>query len=438
MKEQEGPHLSPDLSERFQTNLFPKTLVQVIREGTHDAHTNQPKTDLATAQSAPAEKHKTLTHRITKAMQTTSSTWRSEKSALEARIHALETENTLLRSTHGMFPSSPDRRRSPHDESLSPRRYRKKTEELETKRNPTRWTSPHKGPKTDTMTLTRGKLEQVEQRFTDVTDELKQKKRLCGDLLLQLREIKDADPKAGSSIVDETQVVQQWSRLREMIRLLTLNRFNKPIARKIISNQERNDFQTLSGHWRTYLSTEGLVGYFFRALIWQHLYHGLFHKPGAVWGSRVKDGFHALNDMIQNCERIGTDEYISWRVHTGRVLGNGFHFDAKAVGRVGEGIYDVLTRYATGVDTEALKKAVVAIVELGAQLSAVFARSRIVPLMSNEPGSLLTRGYPFNAKTMDLKGNAGKKQVVDMMITPCLLKRIDDDYSVLIKAEVIC
>ena len=70
--------------------------------------------------------------------------------------------------------------------------------------------------------------------------------------------------------------------------------------------------------------------------------------------------------------------------------------------------------------------------------------------MADKPDSPLTRGFAFHEQTMVVKSRMGAgapstpstpgtRPIVDMVITPCLLRKGDfGEYAVVVKAEVVC
>lgn len=301
---------------------------------------------------------------------------------------------------------------------------------------PTVPTTPESAGKTDDgkVVLTRTMVENGERRYQQLKDELLRKKVENEELSAR---VKDLQP--GAQGLSDNVVVNIWDSLRSAVRLLTLERFNEtqPSTRESpAEDQER--LSHLSTNYYTYLTTEQTPCYLFRAMIWRQLYDHLFNDLGLAWGEQVRDSFTRMSDTLNTTGQLGHTQYLDWRVHTGRAINTAFSIDDAVVETITTKIYNVMIRFASDGDTGALKSSIRDIVRLAAEMNAVFARTKAISLMSNEPNSKLTNGFDLNERTMDMKGKLFKDGVVDLMVTPCLLRWDGDDYALLVKADVVC
>jgi hypothetical protein len=195
----------------------------------------------------------------------------------------------------------------------------------------------------------------------------------------------------------------------------------------------------LSSHYRTYLAEPEMTMFLFQAMMWRHLYHRLFHRVGRCWGQQVHDSFMSLSGSFTASTLVSQREYLLWRLATTKLLHTCHKIDSGVVEDMTVKIYHAIWRFAKGMDYDKLKQALRKIVVIAAELSAAFARSKIIPLLSNRPESTETEGFEFDDKTMAQLGKCSKDGVVDMMISPCLLARDEsDEYQLLVKADVIC
>ncbi|RYP00060.1 hypothetical protein DL764_006610 [Monosporascus ibericus] len=312
--------------------------------------------------------------------------WAATKEDYETRIRKLEAENNLLRGGHG-------------------------------------------------LTLTQAEKDEVENRFRKTTNELAAKTKQCEALQHQLRLLQNrtAPAQAVAQDIPEGHVVSLFTKLRERIRNASMKRFSESTDTSLIPQKSREELDQLSSKWESYMGSQ-MVGYLLRALIWRYVHSALFMKPGRIWGQDTRNMLRTLSGMMT--PKVSDVEYQAWRMETGRLLHQSCEVDATVLDAVMKQIYEATKHFATGKNTEELKKSIGEIVMIGAELSDIFVRSHYEPLMSNKPGSGLTRGFPFQEETMEIKAKLGSQHVVDMMITPCLLKK-DGDYSVLAKAEVV-
>ncbi|KAI0840108.1 hypothetical protein F5Y06DRAFT_263661 [Hypoxylon sp. FL0890] len=287
----------------------------------------------------------------------------------------------------------------------------------------------------ETVAITRSRIRDVESKFKDITDELAEKAKLCEALQRQLEA-------QGSSVripdlpeaTDEL-VVARWEKLRGQIRVLSLAIFNTTIQPNLVPERARREFEHLSTHWKSYLTGEKLTCYIFRALIWRYLHTCVFKKYWRVWGKEYGDTVAKLAGFLES-KATGATEFQNWRIHTARLFHETCKPDSTLVGAVTNKIFEATSPFATS-DEEELKKGLSDIVAAAIDLSGLFARSQYLTLMSDKPGSDLTRGFAYQEATMDVKGKLGVQPIVDLMVSPLLLKK-ETEYSVLVKAEVIC
>lgn len=297
-------------------------------------------------------------------------------------------------------------------------------------------TTPESAGKTDDgkVVLTRSMVENGERRYQQLKDELLRKKVENEELSAR---VKDLQP--GAQVLSDNVIVNMWDSLRSAVRQLTLERFNETQPSTIESPAEDEEMLShLSANYHTYLTTEQTPCYLFRAMIWRQLYDHLFNDLGLAWGEQVRDAFTEMSNTLNRTGKLPHPQYLDWRVHTGRAINTAFSIDEAVVETITTKIYNVMVRFASDGDTGALKSSIRDIVRLAADMNAVFARTKAIPLMSNQPSSKLTNGFDLNERTMDMKGKLFKDGVVDLMVTPCLLRWDGDDYALLVKADVVC
>ncbi|KAL7625312.1 hypothetical protein AAE478_004528 [Parahypoxylon ruwenzoriense] len=343
--------------------------------------------------------------------------WTQEKRDLEAKLLRLEVENVELRG------SSTAAFKDRADPSLA-------TDGEEQKDG------------NDTVTITRSRMQDIESRFQKTTNELTEKTKLCETLRQQLLDQRSGLGAWAFPDITDDHVVARWKLLRDRIRELWKERFDKR-SRKPVQEKSRQEFEQLSTHWKSYLTNGTLTTYLFRALVWRYLYTCLFCKYCRAWGKELGDTATRLARVF--APKASEAECQEWRMHTAALLHKACETDAGVLGDVTQNILDAVARFtgasgAADLDRETalgLEKKLSEMVAMAVELSAIFARSRYVALMSDKPGSTLTRGFPLQEATMDVRNKYGSHGFVDMMVSPCLLKK-DDDYSVLVKADVIC
>ncbi|KAI1377274.1 hypothetical protein F4677DRAFT_50340 [Hypoxylon crocopeplum] len=288
------------------------------------------------------------------------------------------------------------------------------------------------GDDDEKILISRSRIREVEAKYKTVTAELADKTKLCHALQQQV--LAHQRNSLSRPTVTDLDVVQLWEKLRNQIRTLSLDRFNEVIQLKKVTDKSRIEFEHLSTHWKTYMTTEQLTCYMFRALIWRYLHTALLDKYCRVWGKEYGDAAAKLAGLF--APRLDDARFQDWRIRTAAVFHEVLQFDLTVQTDLMSKIFDAVAPYASGKDTDALRKSIADIVAVAAQVAALFARGRYQALMSDKPGSALARGFSFSEATMDMRGKLGSS-VVDMMLSPCLLKK-EADYSVLLKAEVIC
>ncbi|KAI1103538.1 hypothetical protein F4804DRAFT_309823 [Jackrogersella minutella] len=287
---------------------------------------------------------------------------------------------------------------------------------------------------TGTIVITQSQVRDIEAKFKNGLDELAEKTKLCDSLQERLQAQGSSVKIPDLNITDDV-IVKRWEELRGQIRALSMERFNQTILPKLVPERSRREFEHLSKHWKSYMSNEKLTCYLFRALIWRYLHTCLIKKYWRLWGREHGDGAANLAGFFSS--KASESESDNWRVHTARLMHQISAPDPTLVTDVTNKIMDATTLFASGTDTEELKGKLLKIVTTAAELSTILVRSRYLALMSDQPGSDLTCGFQHQAALMDVKGKLSAHSVVDLMISPCLLKK-EVDYSVLVKAEVIC
>ncbi|KAI8623688.1 hypothetical protein F5Y19DRAFT_350769 [Xylariaceae sp. FL1651] len=383
---------------------------------------------LAETQGALTERDKKFRQLRADHLQAATS-WADEKKELEAKIARLESENLRLLRTPPTAVGEPI-------QPVTPTHRRVKSPEG----TPTRKSIGHRqvwkddvsadADGDDTVTITRTRMKQAEAQFEKMVEELAEKTRWCDALQTRLAYLKSTPVLE----LSDDEVVKRWNLLRERIRTLTLERLNKTISSRLVSDKCKDEFKLLSPHWKTYTSMPDMTCYLFRALIWRYLlrFFDVFCRAcGRDISRKVGEVAAVLSTKTPEAE------YQDWRIRTATLLHKICPIDMSLVDEITTKIFEAITPLATDTDHVALKVALHEIVKMTSELSALFDRSNFVVLMYSEPGSTLTHGFPYADKLMDMRGKLGGQGVVDMMITPSLLKK-EDDYSVLVKADVVC
>ncbi|XXH00056.1 mitochondrial dynamin GTPase Msp1 [Hypoxylon texense] len=342
--------------------------------------------------------------------------WRSERQNFETRIKRLEEENSRLR----MLKKDPN----------SGRRNSIATTLLGGADGDS--TTP--GGDAEPIVFTRAQMRDAERKYQHVKDELAAKTKLSEDLQRQLQ-FRGGTGLGVAALPDLTDdhIVAGWKKLRGQIRDLSTKRFHVPVA---VLESEDKDYSQLSTHWKAYLSKSNLSGYLVQAVVWRCLNGSLFQKYCRVWGREQGNAATKLGGILSS--KVQEAQFEDWRMLTGKLFDQAFAIDAVVLSELETRMYDILMRLAADTEpSEAIREALKNIVMTAAELSAIFARSRFVPLMADKPGSTLTRGFAVVEALMEVRGDYVTGTAVDMMVSPCLLKK-EDDYSVLVKAEVVC
>ncbi|KAI1337493.1 hypothetical protein F5Y15DRAFT_390587 [Xylariaceae sp. FL0016] len=368
------------------------------------------------------------------------SEWNREKQDLEAKVLRLQAENLRLRgrpASEETLDQAAGGRQAPLTPVNPPVKLPKNHPLSDPASSPN---SPNvvpaaREPQQDTITISRARMQEAESQYQRLTTELAEKTKLCASLQDDLQRLAD---RAIQTAVpefepDDVKVAAHWKSLRERIKQLTADRLHQAVQCKLVPDKSRVEFEKLSAHWKTYLTTEQFTSHFFRALVWRYLLR-LFQTPCRAWGRSASTGVQQVSALLS--PKVTDAEMALWKMHTATLFSKAQPIDPVTVDEVAARIFEAITPFATGSDTAALKSALRDIVDMAANLSATFDRSRYMVLMSNQPGSDLLHGFLYREETMERIGKLGSGSV-DLMITPCLLKK-GDDYTVVAKAEVIC
>ncbi|KAH7033163.1 uncharacterized protein B0I36DRAFT_348260 [Microdochium trichocladiopsis] len=272
-----------------------------------------------------------------------------------------------------------------------------------------------------------------------------------------LAPVSDADMVAQNAlIVTKEDVRHYYDLVRECIGNLTREYFNEPLDSKALDSgsavpaQHAAILQKLTPSWKSFLTDQGYTSYIFRALIWRYLDEFMFKKPESVWGADIPQALALLTSKMALSARPGTnrDEFKRWRAQTVDLLrGNRSmcKFDDAVMSHLTQTIMGSIEWYLTNKprNHSRVTTQVSEIVALGAELSALVARSHFAVMMSPRPGSDLIHGFQPSYETMELRhhqlrgAGPGEGGVVDLMVTPCLISTDGEDYIVLEKAEVM-
>ncbi|KAI0525536.1 hypothetical protein F5B22DRAFT_590406 [Xylaria bambusicola] len=355
---------------------------------------------LAETQSALTERDKKF-----RQLRAEQKVWLEEKSSLEAKIARLESENMRLLRT----PPTPDDKPK-HRISLDAQ------QDMEEGEN---------------VTLKRSQVKQAEKQFQQMAGELAEKTKQCDVLTAKLAQ---ANPTSTLEL-SNAEAVTRWNQLRAQIRSLSRDHLGKGFAQSLpLPSKSKDEFKMLSPHWKSYTSTPNVTSYFLRALIWRYLLR-YFEVPCRAFGRDISMKMSAVAAGLW--KKIPDVEYHDWRIRTAALIHKAHSIDKSLIDEIVVKVQEAISPLVADTTSSILKVSIRSIVETTAKLSAAFDVSNFVVLMTNEPGGTLIHGFPYVEKLMDMKVKLGAQEMVDLMVTPSLLKR-DADYSVLVKAEVVC
>ncbi|KAJ8121933.1 hypothetical protein O1611_g9972 [Lasiodiplodia mahajangana] len=338
---------------------------------------------------------------------------RDDYKKLEAKIAGLEAENRTLKGIVNGTTTSPTQNNTG---------------------NSLKWNGTKEADGDDKVTISGSRMKQAETQFQQMANELAEKNKLCEKLQNKL---------VLSSLIPVTELSEEavktrWVQLRDQIRTLSSNYLNKPFSASLVSDNYKHEFGMLSPHWKTYTSTPNLTGYLFRALIWRYLIR-YFEVPCRAWGRdtsmKIAEVAEPMSKKIS--EQNLQPEFQEWYIRTAALLHKVCPIDKRLIEEITKKIAEATTSQAEGIDPVAFRTSLSSIVTAAAELGAILDRSYFIVLMYDEPGSTHTHGFPCVPELMDTIMKLGSPGVVDLMVTPSLLKR-DPKYSVIEKAEVIC
>ncbi|TGJ83903.1 hypothetical protein E0Z10_g4829 [Xylaria hypoxylon] len=353
--------------------------------------------------------------------------WSQEKSTLEARIARLESENLGLKGTP---PTATGESSKPVASARSKTQSLENTLTHKGTRNPLTLKDQQDADGDETVTISRSRMKKAETQFQQMVDEVAEKTKLCESLEARLAQ---SSPIPILELSDD-EVVTRWNQLREQIRGLSLERLNKTFSAGLVSDKYKDEFKMLSPHWKIYASTQHVTCYLFRALIWRYIlryFDILCRAFGRDISKKVGEVAAALSTKISDAE------FQEWRIRTATLVDMAYSIDKTLIDETTTKILEAITPLVEETNSVALKTSLRDIVKATAELSTAIDRSRLIVLMHNEPRGSLTHGFPYTEELMDMRAKLGAQGVVDLMITPCLLKK-EVEYSVLVKAEVIC
>ncbi|KAI8966132.1 hypothetical protein F5Y11DRAFT_310521 [Daldinia sp. FL1419] len=357
--------------------------------------------------------------------------WAQQKQSFETKLQELEAEVQRLRQADGISEG----REKPALTHANGQSSKRASLVSVLKNEPTSSSPVARDGGDDTVVITRSRMHDIESKFENIRNELAEKNKLCESLQQQLHIRRVSSGSEEDQNITDDRVIERWQHLQDQIRTLSLDRFAGAIRLGLVPDKSKKEFEHLSKHWRTYMTNGDLTCYIFRALIWRYLYTCLLIKYCRVWGREHGDLAAKLGRFFLT--KISDAEFEDWRIHTAQLVHKACSPDPAVVDEVIKKILDATTLFATGIDTETLTTSLTEIVTTAAEISTILARSRYSVLMSDRPGSDDTCGFAYQEATMEVKSHLGTKTVVDMMISPCLLKK-ETDYVVLVKADVIC
>ncbi|KAI0101568.1 hypothetical protein GGR51DRAFT_530144 [Nemania sp. FL0031] len=340
------------------------------------------------------------------------SRWEEQKLALDAEIARLESENRVLKVNTNAPSAAPT---------------------LSDTENPLKWSGMEGADGDDKVPVSRSWLKETGAQLAKLTDELADKTKLCEELQNKL----SRSSRAPVARVSEEEAKARWNQLRDRIKAFSLEYLNRTFAVNLVSENYKKEFTVLSPHWKSYASEQGLTCYLFRALIWRYLLR-YFEVPCRAWGRDTSRRIvEVAQPLSQNVPAAEFQEFQEWYISTATLVRKCHPIDKNLIEELTTKIAEATMPLAGKLDSRAFKASLRSIVTAAAELSATFDQSHFVVLMHQEPGSTVTHGFPYNQEVMERKGMLGLGGAVDLMVTPCLLKR-EKDYSVIVKAEVIC
>lgn len=256
--------------------------------------------------------------------------------------------------------------------------------------------------------------------------------------------------------VTRDEVIYCFGQIRQCIRQVSIEFFSDPLDPSAIAEipaQHATILEKLSPNWKSFLTDNGgFTSYIFRALIWRYLDEFLFKKPESVWGADIPQALTLITArMVASSSAPSLDghkneELRRWHAQTLDLLRG-----PRRLSRCDNAVLTHLMQTITSSiewyipDSEPRARAASQITEAvrqAAQLAALIARSKYGVMMGPKPGSELIHGFAPDEKTMSVRHQlrevaAGESGVVDLMVTPCLIATVDNDYSVLEKAEIM-
>ncbi|KAI0445481.1 hypothetical protein F4803DRAFT_507903 [Xylaria telfairii] len=384
---------------------------------------------LAETQGALTERDKKFRQLRAEHLEATKS-WSQEKTILETRIARLELEILGLKGAPPAATAEPSK-------PVKPKYHKTQCPEIALTHKGTGHRLTLKGQQDadpgDQVTITRSRMKQAEAQFEKLAEVVAEKTKLIEALEAKLAQ---PSPTPLLALTDD-QIVTRWNQLRDQIRDLSLEHLNETFSASLVSDKFMAEFKALSPHWKTYATTPKVTCYLFRALIWRYLLR-YFRTPCRACGREVSEKVRAGAEVLS--AKLSDAEYQDWRIRTATLVHKVYPIDPGFVDEIVSQIEEAITPLLVKSNADALKAVKASlrgIVKTTADLSATLDRSRVAVLMSNAPGSILTHGFPYRDNLMDMRAKLGSQGVVDLMVTPSLLKK-ETDYSVLVKAEVIC
>ncbi|KAI0197350.1 hypothetical protein EV127DRAFT_403466 [Xylaria flabelliformis] len=382
---------------------------------------------LAETQGALTERDKKFRQLKAESLQT-SKLWTDEKLRLEARIAQLESENLRLK---GALPAATDN----PGKLVAPTDQKTKSPEI---------ALTHKGTGNGLTLMDQdadegniikhSRMKQAEAQFESLADEVTANTKLIEALGAKHAQ---SSPTPILTLSDE-QIATRWIQLREKIRALSLEYLSQPFSASLVSDKYKGEFMALSPHWKTYASQENITCYLFRALIWRYLLR-YFKTPCRAYGRDISSKVRDVAELIS--KKASDAEYQDWRIRTATIVHKLYPIDKVFIDELTAQILEAITPLVVHLNAaalKALKDSLRGIVTTTAELSAAFDQCCVIILMSNHPGSVLTHGFQYAENIMEMRAKLSSQGVVvDLMITPSLLKK-EADYSVLVKAEVVC
>ncbi|KAI1811056.1 hypothetical protein GGS20DRAFT_137952 [Poronia punctata] len=375
--------------------------------------------------------------------------WTKEQALLQERIALLEKENAQLRQRNGV---AVEKNKTPRQDPvvLSPPIESSDLKERmvaglvcklmdEERRN-----GGGDMKKNDLVTIPRHIVERAEEKYLKMSVKLFEMWRLIQPSLFP--NLSSVDTLGSVPAADK--ITASWEALQLQIYKFTTEYLcNKTIEVSGLPSQVTTELKLLSLHWKSYISTKENTPYILCALIWRYIYRN-FEVFCRAYGREVGEMATAMGRTI--AKTIPNAHAECLRMLVANMIHESYPIDESLLLDRTNSLLSTLEPFmessvvGTGAASRTIRKTAEEIVRNSAELSTVIYRSHYQTVMSDGPEGTLRHGFPYSGSWMDMKTKLGKGDTVDLMITPALVEKPwgpeekKGDYSVLVKAQVVC